>query len=438
MPNWLERLEDGLFHTSHSRRAPWGAVLRVLRYPAALIRDWLAGDINIRAMSLAYSTLLSLVPLLVFSLAILKTLGAHGDVKLILREFFRPLGGAANQLTDIVMQFVNNMRGELLGSLGLAFLVYTVITTIQKVEGGFNFVWRVERPRSFGRRVVEYLSVMVLGPVLLAVAVALLGSAEQSSLVRWLHAVEPFAQILRILGKVLPYLLVAVFFAFVYWFVPNTHVEAKSALIGGFSAGIVWALVGKMYTALLLYSSHMVAVYTGFAIVLTTLVWVYMSWLILLIGAQFAFYLQFPQYLRHGQHGIELGGGDRELLGLSIMYLVVGDFLQGRTPWNAERLAARLEVPGIALAPVLACLERGGLIVVTDTENFVPGRDPAGIVLADIMSAVRSARRGRLAITIRPVAAAAEVMSEVDAALRERLGARSLKDWVEPNSQANA
>src|ERR1700692_5044753 len=129
MPNWIDRLEDELFRKSRDMGPPWGALLRWLRYPAALLRDWLGGEISVRAMSLAYTTLLSLVPLMVFSFAILKGLGAHGDLQFVLHEFFRPMGGAGTQLTEIIMQFVENMRGELIGSIGLAFLVYTVITT---------------------------------------------------------------------------------------------------------------------------------------------------------------------------------------------------------------------------------------------------------------------------------------------------------------------
>src|ERR1700726_3909955 len=193
MLNWLERLEDGLFQKSRSMGPPWGATLRLLRYPAAVIPDSLGGDISVRAMSLAYTTLLSLVPLMVFSFAILKGLGARGDLRFIVHEFLRPVGSAATQLTESVMQFVANMRGELLGSIGLAFLVYTVITTIQKVETSFNFVWRVGRPRSFARRLTEYLSVMIVGPILLAVALGLLGCAQQSPFALWLNAVPPLA-----------------------------------------------------------------------------------------------------------------------------------------------------------------------------------------------------------------------------------------------------
>ncbi len=430
MLHWLERLEDGLFQKSRSMGPPWGATLRWLRYPAALIRDWLSGDIGIRAMSLAYTTLLSLVPLMVFTFAILKGLGAHADLRLLVHEFFRPVGSAATQLTESVMQFVANMRGELLGSIGLAFLLYTVITTIQKVETSFNFVWRVERPRSFGRRFTEYLTVMILGPILLAVALGLLGSAENSPIARWLQAVAPLAAILRVAGRMLPYAIVTVVFTCMYAFIPNIRVQLRAALIGGVTAGVIWALVGKVFTAVIVYSSQLVAIYSGFAIVLTTLIWVYLSWLILLIGAQLAFYVQFPQYLRHGQESIELTGSDREQAGLAIMYLIGRDYAAGKRYWTAGRLAAELDIPGIALAPVLARLERAGLIVATENELFVPGRDPESILLADIVNAVRTLQIGRSTIEIHGVTPAAQAMREVDAAMRERLGTRSLKDLM--------
>ena len=429
MLHWLERLEDGLFQKSRSMGPPWGATLRWLRYPAALIRDWLSGGISIRAMSLAYTTLLSLVPLMVFSFAILKGLGAHADLRLIVHEFFRPVGSAATQLTESVMQFVANMRGELLGSIGLAFLVYTVITTIQKVETSFNFVWRVGRRRSFGRRFTEYLTIMILGPILLAVALGLLGSAENSPVARWLYAVAPFAAILGVLGRILPYAIVTLVFTCMYAFIPNTRVQFRAALIGGVTAGIIWALVGKVFTAVIVYSSQLVVVYTGFAIVLTTLIWVYLSWLILLIGAQLAFYVQFPQYLRHGQETVELTGSDREQAGLAIMYLIGRDYAAGKS-WTAGRLAAELDIPGIALAPVLARLQRAGLIMATEGELFVPGRDPEGILLADIVNAVRTLQVIRLTIEMHRVPAAAQVMDEVETAVRAGLGARTLKDLI--------
>ncbi|HEX4242925.1 MAG TPA: YihY/virulence factor BrkB family protein [Steroidobacteraceae bacterium] len=426
----LERVEDALFQKSRTMPPPWGPVLRRLRYPAALIRDWVHGEITIRAMSLAYTTLLSLVPLMVFSFAILKGLGARGDLRFLLSQFFRPMGAAADQLTESVLQFVANMRGELLGSIGLGFLVYTVVTTIQKVEGSFNFVWRVARPRSLARRFTEYLSVMIIGPILLAVAIGLLGSAEHSAVVRNIAQVAPLGAAVAFLGQIVPYAIVAAVFSFMYAFIPNTRVSLSAAFIGGIAAGIIWALVGRLFTAFLVYSSHMVAIYTGFAVVLTTLIWVYLSWLILLFGAQLAFYVQFPQYLPYGLEAVELTASDRERAALSVMVLIGRDYESGKRHWTPARIAAELDIPGIALSPVLARLEGAGLIVATEKEQFVPGRETDRILLSGILDAVRTIEVARLKISVRALEAASRVMGEVESAARARLRAATLKELI--------
>ena len=219
------------------------------------------------------------------------------------------MGGAATQLTESVMQFVANMRGDLLGSIGLAFLVYTVITTIQKVETSFNFVWRVERPRSFVRRFTEYLSVMIIGPILLAVAIGPAG--ERASTARSRSGCEAFAPLAWTSwapsARSCRTLIVTVVFTFMY----IVHPQHQGAVSRGahrrrdrrHHLGAGRQGVHRRSSCI---PRQLVAVYTGFAIVLTTLIWVYLSWLILLIGAQLAFYVQFPQYLRHGQESIEL------------------------------------------------------------------------------------------------------------------------------------
>lgn len=428
MFSWFEKLEDRLFTGSRVMPPPWGPVLRVVRYPAALLRDWLQGEVSVQAMSLAYTTLLSIVPLMVFSFSILKGLGARGDLRFILDHFFQPLGASSEQLTESVLQFVGNMSGVLLGTLGLAFLVYTVITTIEKVEKSFNFLWRVDQPRNFARRFTEYLSVMILGPILLAVVLGLLASAERSPFALWLDAVKPLAWLMGGTGKVLPYLIVTAIFTFMYAFIPNTKVELRAALIGGISAGVIWALVGKVFTAFIVYSSTLVAVYTGFAIVLTTLIWVYLSWLILLIGAQLSFYVQFPQYLRHGQARIELTGRDREQVALSVMYLIGRDHAAGEIHWTPNALASELDIPSILLAPILNCLEKAGLLIMTEEQRFVPGRDIAVIQLAEVFDTVRTLHSGRLAVGIRGIAPALALLQEVEAAMRLPLRHLSLKD----------
>ncbi|HKN11403.1 MAG TPA: YihY/virulence factor BrkB family protein [Pseudomonadota bacterium] len=426
----MERLQDRLFQKSRDMRPPWGPILRALRYPAALLRDWLEGELTVQATSLAYTTLLALVPLIVFCFAILKGLGARTDIYFILHEFFRPLGNAADQLTETVLAFVANMRGTVLGSIGLAFLIYTVISTIQKVEASFNFVWRIDRPRGLARRIAEYLSAMIVGPILLAAALGLLASAAHSSLAEWLGSFAPLSWLLRILGRLTPYGIVTAVFMFMYAFVPNTRVGFRPALIGGVTAGVIWALVGKAFSAFIVASSHMMAVYTGFAIVLTTLIWVYLSWLILLIGAQLAFYVQFPEYLRHGHEPLALTGSAWEHVGLTVMYLIGRDHRSNRPGWTASRLAAELDLPGSALRPVLACLEKAEFIVTGDGEALRPGRAPQDIQLAALIEALRTQQRGRLTVANRPFAPVGAVITDMESAIRLCLANRSLEDLI--------
>jgi membrane protein len=155
-----------------------------------------------------------------------------------------------------------------------------------------------------------------------------------------------------------------------------------------------------------------------------------LSWLILLIGAQLAFYVQFPHCMRHGHDNVELGAADREQVGLSIMYLIGRDYGDGKSYWDADRLAVEFDVPGIALAPVLARLEDAGLLVVTEKEQYVPGRDPQGIFLSDILDAVRSHAKDRRMLEVRRIERAARIVSEAEDAMRARLGAQSLKDLI--------
>ncbi|MGH8277806.1 MAG: YihY/virulence factor BrkB family protein, partial [Steroidobacteraceae bacterium] len=160
---------DWCFFGPASQRGGMAAgTLRMLRYPYAVVRDLARGEINLRAMSLVYTTLLSLIPLLAFSFAILKLFGGHRDLAPIVYEFFRPVGDpAATQLTTRVVQFANRVSSGVVGSVGLALLAWTLLGTIKKVEDSFNFLWHVDQPRSFARRVAEYTSLLIAGPVVL-------------------------------------------------------------------------------------------------------------------------------------------------------------------------------------------------------------------------------------------------------------------------------
>lgn len=430
--NLVARIEQRLFEPPASLAGkPLAPLFVLLRYPFALIRDLAGGQLTLRAMSLVYTTLLSIVPLIALSFSVLKGLGYHRDLEPVLYQFLEPLGDRATELTARVMEFVENVQSGVLGSLGLAFLLYTVISMIQKVEESFNFVWRVEQPRSLGRRFSEYLSVMVVGPVVMVAAMGLLATLGSNSFVQFLVHTEPLGFALVQLGRLTPYILVIGVFTFMYAFVPNTKVGLRAALIGGTVAGALWVASGEIFTAVVVQSSRTMVIYAGFAIVIVALLWLYLSWLILLVGAQLAFYIQHPQFLRPGQSEIRLTSGLRERLALSIMYLIGQSFREHGPEWTLQKLADHLDVPGTALGPVVACLERRGFIVATESEQLLPGKDLASISLADILDAVRNDPENPRLPKIRSVAPAEDMARTADSALKESVRDKTLKDLVE-------
>jgi membrane protein len=347
--NLLARIEAWLFEPPDSLIGkPLWLVCRILRYPYALARDIAQGDLTLRAMSLVYTTLLSVVPLIALSFSVLKGLGFHRELEPVLYTLLEPLGEKAFDLTAQIMQFVDNVRGGVLGSIGLIFLLYTVISMVQKVEEAFNFVWRVDQPRSFARRFSEYLSVMIVGPTVVVGALGLLATVQSSTIVRKIAAIEPFGTMLVVGGKLVPYVLIMAVFSFLYAFIPNTRVSVRAALVGGAIAGLAWTASGVVLTSFFAAGGGTMVIYAGFAFVIVALIWLYVSWLVLLLGAQLAFYVQNPQYLRPGRGEIQLNPSLRERVALSIMYLIVSDYRESQRRWTINSLADHLRLPGAA------------------------------------------------------------------------------------------
>jgi membrane protein len=426
-------LDRRLFGPASHRAGMLGATLRLLRYPYAVLRDLSRGEINLRAMSLVYTTLLSLIPLLAFSFAILRFFGGHRNLVPIVYEFFRPVGEpAATDLTSRVVQFANRASNGVVGSVGLALLAWTLIGTIKKVEDSFNFLWHVEQPRSLARRLAEYSALLVAGPVLVVGFIGLtqhaLSSAPVQEVVR-LHL--PPLQWLRAAGVALaPYAMVSAFFTALYMMVPNTRVQWRAALIGALVGGVLWAAVGKVFTAFVVYSTRLTIVYAGFAFVVAGLLWTYFGWLILLAGAQLSFYLQNPAYLRLGLQPLRLSGLELEELALKLMYFVGRAHVSGGTRWTVNRVAAELGLPGIAVAGMAATLEQAGLLVVTDDGELIPGRDTGQIRVQEILDLARSERGGHVAPRNIDIPAVDRVLAGLEEARRRSVGELTLRELV--------
>jgi membrane protein len=435
IPTLLGNLERWLFEPPESIYGrPLWKLTRILRYPYALIRDILRGDLTLRGMSLVYTTLLSVVPLIAVMFSVLKGLGYHRELEPVLYTFLEPLGERGYQLTSQIMTFVDNVRGDVLGAVGVIFLLYTTLSMIQKVEEAFNFVWRVAQPRSLMRRVSEYLSVMVIGPAVIVAAFGLIASFAHSSGAQAVAKYEPVGTVLAVFGRLTPYVLVTGVFTFLYGFMPYTKVRFRAALIGGVFAGVVWAATGMIFTSFVITSTRNIVIYASFAIVIVALIWLHVSWLILLLGAQLSFYVQNPQYLRPGPGEIQLNASLRERVALSIMYLIVSDYRSADHRWNTNRLAEHLELPGAGINPILNALERAKLLLAAEDETWVPGRDPQAIELIEVLEAVRHDAAGPRLARIRDIAPAVAAARAAEEAMRKSLKGRTLNDLVEQES----
>ena len=364
--------------------------LSVARYVYALLRDLAGGELSLRAMSLVYTTMLAIVPLLAFSFAVLKGLGFHRQLEPLLLRALAPIGPRAGEIAANVVGFVDNISGSVLAGLSVGFLLYAALSMAQKVEASFNFVWRVDRPRSFARRFTEYLSVMLVGPIVMLVTMGVIATLASTTLVNKLRGIQPIGAWIANLNDLMPYMFVIAAFSFLYMFIPNARVRLRPALAGGLFAGTAWAAGGQVFAGLVVGASRYEAIYSGFAIVIVVMIWMYLSWLILLAGAQLAFYLQNPEYLRYGQRTAAMSNALREHLAISTMLLVGRDFDTPSHGWRVESLAAQIRVPRHLLEPLIAALKDDGLLTETTEQRLIPARDPRRIALTDILATVRT------------------------------------------------
>lgn len=410
-------------------QGPGRFLLGPLRGLYALTRDIATGQLTLRAMSLVYTTLLSIVPLIAFSFSVLKGFGFHRELQPVLYAALEPLGQKGVELTDQVIQFVDNVQGRVLGGIGLALLVYTVITMVQKVENSVNWIWQVKQPRSLARRFSDYLSVLLIGPVLMFAAMGMIASISSHALVQRLSAIEPFGSGLLLAGKLLPVVLVSFVFAFIYVFVINTRVRVLAAVVGGTSAGILWATAGKVFAAFVVGSTKYAAIYSSFAIVIIALIWLYINWLILMLGAQIAFYFQHPQALRLGRQKIEVRGRRREALALDLMMRVGRQFIDGPPPPTLDQLADAMRLPQDTLENIALALNRGGLLEYEENGGLLPARDLATIRVADLLRAIRESSAGT--VTLSPAQPAAEgLLDQIEGRTYQQLGDLTLRDLV--------
>ncbi|RJQ22615.1 MAG: YihY/virulence factor BrkB family protein [Nitrospiraceae bacterium] len=410
-------------------------LVKILRLLNVAFHELQNGQLTLRAMGLVYFTLFSIVPVLAISFSVLKAFGVHNEAEPYLREFLAPLGSKGEEITSMIIGFVENMRAGVLGSAGFVVLLYTVISVIQKIEEAFNYIWRVKRPRTFIRQFSDYISIALISPVLMFSAMGITVSFMSSTVMKYITSVGPFGFAFYYLFKILPFVIICGVFTFIYILLPNTKVRFRPAMTGGIIAGILWEIAGWGFASFVVTSLRYEVVYSGFAVLILFMMWLYLSWLVLLIGAQLSFYHQYPHIFAVKKGTLFLSGRLRMKIAFLIMYYAGHNFLNGRKPFTVDSLVEQLNLPVDVIQEVIIHLEQNNLLLETgdDPPAYIPARDIRKIRQKEIFDAAMTVDRDALFSIERkmlPVTGVEDIINRLEAASNDTLGEKTLEDVV--------
>jgi membrane protein len=406
--------------------------VHVLRLAIAVAMEFRHRLLDARAASLVYTTMLSLVPFLAVMFSVLKAFGVHQQIEPVLAQALEPLGPKGQEITSTIIGFVDHLKVGVLGAVGVVGLFYTTYSLIDKIEQALNAVWLVREGRSLGRKFADYLSAVLVGPLLAVTAFGLLASVHSHTLVQRMLEIQPFGYLMVWASHLLPFVILTGLFTFFYKFIPHTRVRFGSALVGGITAALLWGIAGEAFTTFVAQSSKYSAIYSGFAVLILFLLWLYAGWMIVLIGAQVSFFHQHPSaYLsrllwEQGTHAL------RERLALSLLLILTRRYLKGQGPLSVDQLAIELRLPASLVDEQVEQLMDSGLLgLMAKPEGILLTKPPENISIKEVLDAVN---KGQVDATV-PVKAGdpvSDILGRRDAAVEQALGEdtlRSLAGW---------
>lgn len=395
----------------------------------------------LRASALTYNTLLSLVPMLAFMLAFLKGLGVHNLLEPLLIDM---LSLGSEDTVRQILNFASNIDVRALGVIGLSTLVFTTVLQVGNVESALNEIWGVRAERPVLRKIADYASVLVLGPVAILLATGINTRLHSISFMPDFLGVRVIGDAVTffsaMLSTVLPYLALWLVFTFFYAFLPNTRVQLLPALLGGIVGGTLWQISQWVYIEFQVGVANAHAIYGALAQLPVLMLWLYVSWVTALLGAEVAFACQnvrtyFPTRLVQRASMYV-----REWLAHALYCSLTRAFLEGTGPWSAAIFAQQHHIPWRLLETILDPLCEAGLIVETATtpEHYVPGRNPAGVTPWHIFQALRHHGDQTLAglITLNDPLTM-QLMTQVEEAQQQAASLHTIPQWLTDKDAAS-
>jgi membrane protein len=353
---WRMRLRD------HSRGKSF--FIRFLRIVVLAVRGFNENKCKFRASALTFYTLLSIVPVIALMFGIAKGFGLQERVAAQILEKMQGQEEVAQKVIAFANSLLDKTSGGVIAGVGVVFLFWTIISLLSNIEGSFNDIWGIVKPRTFGRKFSDYLVTMLVCPILLAIAggATIFLSGQIQTLTEKIPMLKDFGPVFWVLMKLLPYLTIWISFTFIFIFMPNTKVRFVSGLIAGIVAGTLFQLIQWAYVNFQVQITTRYAVYGSFAAMPLFLLWLQISWLIVLFGAEVSFAHQNVETYEFEPDCLSASHSFKTLLSLFITQRLVHRFCEGEKPSEASGLSHELEIPVRLVRQLLYDLSESGVL----------------------------------------------------------------------------
>mgnify|MGYP000040487325 FL=1 len=355
---------------------------------------------QLRASALTLYTLLSIVPVIALLFGIAKGFGFEKRLESEILEQASDQDTMMLQLIEFSQNMLSTTKGGVVAGIGIVVLFWTVIKVIGNIEESFNHIWKIKKNRPLGRKLSDYLSLMMLAPVLLIVSssMTVFIKTQITWLVEVIHLPAFGTKVVLYIMSFSPLVIMALLFTFVFLFMPNKKINIKAGVIAGITTGILYQAVAWAYISLQIGASSYNAIYGSFAALPLFLVWLQIVWMVVLFGCEISFYLHNFESYQHNEKFSDISISLKKTIALQVCHLIIKHFANSKKAPTAEQISHTLVLPVSVVQKTLAFLITANLIVelkVLDDEDVIyqPVQDISSMTKKFIVNALEKTGR---------------------------------------------
>jgi membrane protein len=319
-------------------------ILKQIKIIMLTMRGFTEANIQLRASALTFYSILSIVPILAMVFGIAKGFGFDIYLKGVITERLTEHKEILNEVLKFVDRYLGNISGGFITGIGFVVLFWSVMQMLGNIESSFNNIWCVKKSRMIARKFTDYISILLIVPIFIFIASSFTVS-QVESVSNSVPFLSYFNPLLKGVVNLLSYTLMWFVFTLIYIIIPNTNVKFVPALIAGIIAGTMFQILQWAYVNFQSYLSGYGAVYGTFAALPLFLMWLELSWLIVLLGAEISYAYQNADSYEHEAEQLAISSYHRKILILLVMNRIVKNFVKGDSALNAVQLSGQIEIP---------------------------------------------------------------------------------------------